>query len=213
MQIRDVETLVGISKKNIRFYEKEGLLSPARNLDNSYRQYSEEDVLWLKKIKLFRKLGLPLEEIRLLRNGGRSFSQLIERQSRVLAHERRNCEYRQQVCDDLLALHGEPDSNTVEEYLARIEDFEREGVSFVDIGRQDTVKKYLGATIPAVLFAAVLFSLLILFIVDFSATEMPPFIFWLFVCILGVFIISIFAAMLQRYKEIKEGEEDDARKY
>ena len=122
MQIRDVETLVGISKKNIRFYEKEGLLSPARNLDNSYRQYSEEDVLWLKKIKLFRKLGLPLEEIRLLRNGGRSFSQLIERQSRVLAHERRNCEYRQQVCDDLLALHGEPDSNTVEEYLARIED-------------------------------------------------------------------------------------------
>ena len=31
MKINQVEQLVGITKKNIRFYEKEGLLSPERN--------------------------------------------------------------------------------------------------------------------------------------------------------------------------------------
>ena len=31
MRINEVERLVGITKRNIRFYEKEGLLSPGRS--------------------------------------------------------------------------------------------------------------------------------------------------------------------------------------
>jgi len=31
MKINEVEALVGITKKNIRFYEEKGLLSPSRN--------------------------------------------------------------------------------------------------------------------------------------------------------------------------------------
>ena len=31
MRINEVEALVGITKKNIRFYEAEGLLTPRRN--------------------------------------------------------------------------------------------------------------------------------------------------------------------------------------
>ena len=54
MRINKVEELVGITKKNIRFYEEQGLLSPARNLENGYRDYSEEDVETLHKIKLLR---------------------------------------------------------------------------------------------------------------------------------------------------------------
>ena len=37
MRIKEVEDLVGITRKNIRFYEKEGLLTPGRELENSYR--------------------------------------------------------------------------------------------------------------------------------------------------------------------------------
>ena len=43
MKINEVEQLVGVTKRNIRFYEKEGLLSPGRT-DNGYRDYGEEDV-------------------------------------------------------------------------------------------------------------------------------------------------------------------------
>lgn len=36
MRINEVEALVGITKKNIRFYEAEGLLTPRRNSENGY---------------------------------------------------------------------------------------------------------------------------------------------------------------------------------
>ena len=68
MKINEVEQLVGVTKRNIRFYEKEGLLSPDRT-DNGYRDYGEEDVEALRKIKLLRKLDVPLEEIRRMQQG------------------------------------------------------------------------------------------------------------------------------------------------
>ena len=43
-KINEIEALVGITKKNIRFYEAQGLLSPKRNAENSYRDYSEQEV-------------------------------------------------------------------------------------------------------------------------------------------------------------------------
>ena len=64
MKINEVEALVGITKKNIRFYEEQGLLTPRRNSENGYRDYGPEEVAVLRRIKLLRKLGLPLEEIR-----------------------------------------------------------------------------------------------------------------------------------------------------
>ena len=68
MKINEVEQLVGVTKRNIRFYEKEGLLSPGRT-DNGYRDYGEADVEALRKIKLLRKLDVPLEEIRRMQQG------------------------------------------------------------------------------------------------------------------------------------------------
>ena len=38
MKIKQVEELVGITRKNIRFYEEQGLLQVAR-ADNGYREY------------------------------------------------------------------------------------------------------------------------------------------------------------------------------
>ena len=69
MGIKEAEQATGISRQNIRFYEKEGLLHPARNKNNSYREYTVEDILRLKQIRLLRKLGMPLEEIRHLLDG------------------------------------------------------------------------------------------------------------------------------------------------
>ena len=56
MKINEVEALVGITKKNIRFYEEQGLLKPGRNSQNGYREYGEPEVELLRQIKLLRKL-------------------------------------------------------------------------------------------------------------------------------------------------------------
>ena len=44
MKIKDVEEQTGLSRSNVRFYEKEKLIEPSRNESNGYRDYSENDV-------------------------------------------------------------------------------------------------------------------------------------------------------------------------
>ena len=65
MNTKQVEELVGVSRQNIRYYEKEGLLTPCREQGNSYRDYSQEDVERLKLIKMLRMLDMPLKDIAL----------------------------------------------------------------------------------------------------------------------------------------------------
>lgn len=68
MTIKELEQRTGMPRANIRYYEEEGLLSP-RRLENGYRDYSEEDVQTLEKIKLLRSLQLDIGTIRLLQQG------------------------------------------------------------------------------------------------------------------------------------------------
>ena len=49
MTIKDLEERTGLSRANIRFYEKEGLLSPLRR-ENGYREYTEADVQTLLRV-------------------------------------------------------------------------------------------------------------------------------------------------------------------
>ena len=69
MKINEVEAAVGVTKKNIRFYEEEGLITPSREPGNGYRSYSQADVERLRRIKLLRKLDVPLAEIREMLEG------------------------------------------------------------------------------------------------------------------------------------------------
>ena len=68
MTIKDVETLTGIPRASIRFYEAEGLVCPERE-KNGYRVYTQEQVNELLRIRLLRALEIPLEEIRALAAG------------------------------------------------------------------------------------------------------------------------------------------------
>lgn len=66
MKIGEVAEKTGLSISNIRFYEKKGLVAPARQEESKYRDYTEEDCERLKKIILFRKLNMPIEKLQLL---------------------------------------------------------------------------------------------------------------------------------------------------
>ena len=64
MNIKEAEKLSGVSVRNIRFYEEKGLLAPARNKDNDYREYTDADVRQLMLIRALRMVDMPLEKIR-----------------------------------------------------------------------------------------------------------------------------------------------------
>ena len=76
MKIKELEDLLLISRSNIRFYEKQGLFTPERK-GNNYRDYTEQDVLALKRIILLRKMGFTVEEIKSVQNNELSFSEAM----------------------------------------------------------------------------------------------------------------------------------------
>lgn len=88
MKINEVEAQVGVTKKNIRFYEEKGLIAPRRNSENGYREYGPGEVEQLKQIKLLRKLGVPLEEIRRMQSGGHTVGDGMRRHLVTLERER-----------------------------------------------------------------------------------------------------------------------------
>lgn len=65
-QIGEAAKRSGVSAVNIRFYEKEKLLSPLGRGDNSYRLYSEGDLHQLRFIRLCRAMDMSLDEVRTL---------------------------------------------------------------------------------------------------------------------------------------------------
>jgi DNA-binding transcriptional MerR regulator len=60
--IGELAQIVGLEPKTIRFYEKTGLLSPARQ--GKFRIFRKDDVARLLAIKALRALGLPIKSIR-----------------------------------------------------------------------------------------------------------------------------------------------------
>lgn len=86
MTIKELEERTGMTRDNIRYYEQEGLLAPARK-ENGYRSYSEEDCEDLLKIKLLRQLQFSLQEIRDLQDGTLSLTQAMEGRSALLERE------------------------------------------------------------------------------------------------------------------------------
>ena len=66
MKIKEVSERTGLTKKTIRYYEAEGLLSPEKQWQNGreYRNYSEADIQQLTKIAALRRARFSVEEIR-----------------------------------------------------------------------------------------------------------------------------------------------------
>ncbi|MGV3618717.1 MAG: MerR family transcriptional regulator [Fimbriimonas sp.] len=54
----------GVSVRTLRFYDREGLLTPAAHSESGHRRYSDEDLITLQKILAMKLLGFTLGEIR-----------------------------------------------------------------------------------------------------------------------------------------------------
>lgn len=129
MKIKEIEQKLNISRANIRFYEKEGLLFPKRN-ENDYREYSDEDLKRLKQIIVFRKLNISLEEIKKIFNESISLKEIsfnkikqIEDEINILNGAKKICEMIQKNDVDITEFNED-------EYLLLIEKEEGNGKMF-----------------------------------------------------------------------------------
>ena len=140
MTIKEVEEQTGLTRSNVRFYEKEKLIEPLRNERNGYRDYSERDVEDLKKIAYLRTLGISIEDIRSVISEKITLQEVIVKQSRDLASQMADLNRAKAMCERMLEeKHLSYRELQVERYVGELQDywsdnqqvFKLDAVSFV----------------------------------------------------------------------------------
>jgi DNA-binding transcriptional MerR regulator len=62
--VKQLARMAGITPRTLHYYDEIGLLKPSRVGANGYRYYSEDALLRLQQILLYRELDMPLEDIK-----------------------------------------------------------------------------------------------------------------------------------------------------
>ena len=216
MKINEVESLVGITKKNIRFYDEKGLLSPGRNSESGYRDYGEAEVEALRRIKLLRKLGVPLEEIRQMQSGAHTVGDGMRRHLVSLERERGNLDQAIRLCGRLTDRQERLCDLDAEAVLAEMDTLEQTGTTFQNKQKRDVRIRDVAPVVITVGMTLLMMGLTgLLFWSIYAGTNGSPPALMLAVLALLPLVVTggVVLALIQRIREIGRGEEDDAKNY
>lgn len=213
MKIKQVEELVGITSKNIRFYEDQGLLTPDR-ADNGYREYHQKEIDTLKQIKLFRKFGVSVEEIKMVLEKKESLDDCLSKHLKVLEREQENLKTMYNLAESILDRHENIDSLNTDQWLEAVDNLEKEGTSFVDLSKEDIhLRKKTGAFLGGIVFILFMMGMILAMVYAFITEDMPFGVLAISIALPGIIIVCIIVALINRFREIEGGEEDEASKY
>lgn len=212
LKINEVERVVGITKKNIRFYEEQGLIAPKRGA-NGYREYSEEDLEMLLKIRLLRRLAIPIEEIRKMQDSKLSLRDCLERHQIYLNHEKQNINIISKLCEEMGEQEYVLSNLPTEMYLEKINEMEKGGTRFLDVEKVDVGKKKRGAIFAAIVMIILMALWEIIMFIGNSYDPIPTPVLLLMTVPPVFVVVGILIALKERMKEIEGGEADEAVNY
>ena len=107
MRIGEIESITRLSAGTLRYWEERGLVSFGRS-ENSYRDISYETIALLEKIKLFRRLGIAIADIKLWKDNIISERELLSARRLELETDSRSNLDQRKLCEELLC--GIPDA-------------------------------------------------------------------------------------------------------
>lgn len=214
MFITEVEHIVGLSKKSIRYYEENGLLSPMRNKDNDYRIYTDSDIRKLKVIKFLRELNVSIKELRDLNEGKISLSDCMRVRIEKIELEENNYKKIKDICVEIINSNNSYNDIEIDRYYKDINILNKEGFTMRDVNT-DKKKKIIGCVISSVVFSLmfIFFIWLFTYLQMTEVDKMPWGLYWFMVILFGFPIVGIIYNLIVRIKEINGGEEDEASKY
>lgn len=128
MRIGEAADETGLTISNIRFYEKRGLLAPAREQENKYRDYTPEDIRRLKQIMVYRKMGLSIERIHDLLENDSEFAKILKEQEEKLLEQMEELQGALNLCRRLE--EENPQQMDVDRYLNYVQEEEATGRKF-----------------------------------------------------------------------------------
>lgn len=132
MKINELEKALGIPRASVRYYEKEGLMSPHRH-DNGYRDYDDNDVKTLKTIIVLRKMGLSVDQIKQVLSGRVGLNAAVEKNTAFLQDQIESLNGAIRMCNEVLKSDMSIDSFDTETYWRRLTEGEKNGEAFASI--------------------------------------------------------------------------------
>ena len=131
MKINELENLLGVTRATIRYYEDQGLVTPART-ENGYRDYSDEEALLFQKIIVLRKLGAGVPEIRDLIEGKTTLHDVLAGNVERLRAQQGDIAAAIRMCEELDTKAGDFDGIDPPKYLRSIYEAEEKGERFAE---------------------------------------------------------------------------------
>ena len=125
LTIKEVEQITGLTRSNLRFYEKEKLINPERNVNNGYREYSEEDIKTIKKVAYLRTLGISIEDIRRVSSKEADLYDVVKAQRQSLDKQLSDLESARIMCERMLSSDKKIDYENldIEQYVTDEKDY------------------------------------------------------------------------------------------
>ncbi len=125
MKISEVAELTGLTISNTRFYERKGLIAPDRRQDSKYREYTPSDVDLIKKIVLYRKMDLSIEEIQTIINESIDDKQVVREHLSELKSKRDMLDNSLELCE--MYIEDKDSDFDTEYYLSYVKSEEQQG--------------------------------------------------------------------------------------
>ncbi len=131
MKISEAAGAAGLDVSSVRFYERKGLINPDRGEDSNYRDYTSEDIRRLKKIVLFRKIDMSIEDIKKILIEDRDANEILYLQMEKLEQDKQKIEGSIKLCRKMMD-EGYKDEDT-DKYIAYVSEEESKGQRFSDL--------------------------------------------------------------------------------
>ncbi len=220
MTISEVAKYLDVDVSTVRFYERKGLVTPARREDSKYRNYSEEDVMTLKRIMLYRKLDFSIDDIQTILSENADVHEMLLSRKKQLEAQKEQLLGSLALCEKMLDDNAGKDME-VDYYLSYVHEEEQKGRMFPDIvpaldrvADNMNMEKYVGLPFMPQLLqnafarriaAVVAFVVLVIFPVICIAKNIMEMasgsgsfmklIIW---CMYGVMMISVFVRLIEK---------------
>lgn len=112
-----VAALTGVSVRTLHHYDHIGLVVPGVRTPAGYRGYTDADIERLHVVLVYRSVGLQLEDIRALLDGGADALEHLRRQHRLLLDQAERLQHTIKAVEELMSAHRSGIQLTAEEQI------------------------------------------------------------------------------------------------
>lgn len=122
--VGELARLTGVTVRTLHHYDEVGLLRPSARTPAGYRLYTEADVLRLQHVLVLRELGLALDDIAAVLDGGAARADLLRCHRDALIARRGRLDAMIASIDRALALDGEGPAMTSDDLKQLFDGFD-----------------------------------------------------------------------------------------